>query len=179
MSAASTRPGTQVVRSSYSMLPSMSRRTVRPRAAWVDRAAVQFAIAVRGGLEVEGDAVEQLFGHGFLNNRRRQAVGVELDLQAERLHIAQEGEQPRIDRRLAAGDDDAVDKGTALPQFVEERRYRDVRVLIRIEDQRGIVTIGANQVAAAEEDQRGDPPRKIEETRPLKTFDRHRLLALG
>ena len=39
------------------------------------------------------------------------------------------------------------------------------------------MTEGAGEITPAEKDQGGDPARKIEQTRPLETFDSHRISA--
>ncbi len=134
---------------------------------------MQFAITLGSGLEIEGQIIDQLFAQGRFEHGGGQAVGIELDLQPQILHGSEQGEQLRIEGRLAAGNHHSVDKRATLPKFFQERRQRIVGILFGVEHQGRIMTEGTAQVAAPEKDQGSDPPRKIEETRPLETFDLH------
>ena len=66
------------------------------------------AVAVRGGLDVHGDVIDEPLAQKTRQDCRRRAVGVQLDGIAQVMQFRAESRQPRVQGRLSPADDDAV-----------------------------------------------------------------------
>ena len=91
------------------------------------------------------------------------AVGVQLDGEAEGADLLGERGQVLVQRRLAAGDADAVKDAGPLLQEREERLLGHLRLACAGQNERAVLAEGTAEIAAAQKDRAGCFFGKIEQ----------------
>ena len=109
--------------------------------------------------------------HGVHTDRLKQslhpvgegAVGIHLGQVVAGADVADEFPDIFMQHRFAAGDHHPFDQPPAVVEKSEELLFRHPRLTGRVEDQAGIVTERAAQVASAGEDDAADPPGIVDQ----------------
>lgn len=129
---------------------------------YFDRMGVKFIISLGCGFQIKGNVVDKSAGHKTFETAGQEAIGIQLDLEAKFFDFAEQFIQFGSKRRFTPGDHNPINKILALLQFVDNILEREIRVLIGVKDQAGVVTERAGEITAAQKNQGRNLPRIIE-----------------
>ena len=120
-------------------------------------------IAGRGVLDIHGHPVHQAVLHQLHQQLRERAVGIQLDLIAQSLHLGQEGADVLMQQRLTPGDGHPVQH--AYPFFQKGQHLLLIRVMGQLlrQDQGGVMAEGTAEVAATGKHRAGHPTGIIQQ----------------
>lgn len=132
-------------------------------------------LAVAGGavFDIHGDIVDRARLDERTEAVGARAVGIQLDAVAERADPFDKRQDVFLQKRLAARDADAVQPPDPLHEEGKKFRLGDGGLNALGEYKRGVVTEGATEVTATEEDGSRNAPGEIEKRQFLQSADVH------
>jgi len=120
-----------------------------------------FPVALERGLDVHGHPVEEAQAEERLEPVGERAVRVQLDQEAPLPDDPDDVLEVLVEERLAAREADGLEPALAAVEIGQEEIDGQGRERLRLEDEPGVVAVGAAEVAAAEEHGRGDVPGEV------------------